>query len=189
MVKRLVLISGAVALAAASLSALAQSDDDLNIADETDGQAKTAICNGVEVSNPGFGFGEQDFNLGCADQTVLENKGLDPSSYEQTAVRSDPPVAMNVAVLRALDKITGRLTDLEVRAGGVATFETLNINVAACYKNPETETPESAAFLQVDDTLSGTATQVFSGWMYASSPSLVAMEHPIYDVWVVVCKN
>lgn len=189
MLKRLVLISGGLAFAATALSALAQSDDDISIADETDGQSKTAVCNGVEVTNPGFGFGEQDFNLGCADQTILDGKGLDPSSYEQTSVRTDPPIAMNVAVLRALDKLTGRLTDLEIRTGDQAQFETLNIRAAACYKNPETETPESAAFLQVQDTLGETPQVVFSGWMYASSPSLVAMEHPIYDVWVVSCKN
>lgn len=151
-------------------------------------RARLNLCEGVEIVNPGFGFGEQDFNIGCPDQIILENKGLDASAYEVTAVSFDPPLPKTRAHLRALDKLTGRLTDLELTTGESALFETIEVSLAACYKNPETETPESAAFLQVVDTLSGQE-QVFSGWMYASSPSLSAMEHAIYDVWVVDCLD
>ena len=146
------------------------------------------LCEGVEINNPGFGFGEQDFNPGCPDQIILVNKGLSADQYEVTAVRSDPPLPKPRVHLRALDKLTGRLTDLRLATDELALFETLEVSVAACYKNPETETPESAAFLYVTDTLVGSE-QIFSGWMYASSPSLNAMEHAIYDVWVVDCLD
>jgi len=151
-------------------------------------RARLNLCEGVEIVNPGFGFGEQDFTIGCTDQIILENKGLDASAYEVTAVSFDPPLPKARAHLKALDKLTGRLTDLELTIGDSALFETLEVSLAACYKNPETETPESAAFLQVADTLTGRE-EVFSGWMYASSPSLSAMEHAIYDVWVVDCLD
>ena len=150
---------------------------------------ESVLCNGLEIVNPGFGFGAQDFNLTCAQTTILQNKGLDPNAYEQTTVQQDAPEAQQIASLRALDKITGRFTDFDLKVGEETRFETLTIQVAACFKNPETETPESAAYLHIDDGLSGRAKRLFSGWMYASSPSLSAMESPIYDVWVVACKN
>ena len=159
------------------------------IFDEPVEEPPLVLCEDFEIVNPGFGFGEQDFNVGCPDQVILRNKGLSSDAYEVTAVRTDPPIPQTKAVLRALDKLTGRLTDLEVLAGGIAGFETLVIEVAACYKNPETETPENAAFLKVFDQISGEDEEVFSGWMYASSPSLSAMEHAIYDVWVVSCTS
>ena len=148
-----------------------------------------AYCQGLELVNPGFGFGKQDFNTSCPDQIILRNKGLNPEAYEVTEVQFDPPEAMTSARLQALDKLTGRLTDLRVGVGETALFETIMIEAMACYKNPETETPESAAFLSVIDTITGEDRAVFSGWMYASSPSLNAMDHAIYDVWVVDCTN
>lgn len=164
--------------------------DDIVILEEVpEPVPESVLCNGLEIVNPGFGFGAQDFNLSCAQTTILQNKGLDPNAYEQTSVQTDAPRARRIAVLRALDKITGRLTDLELPVGQAAQFETLTIQAAACFKNPETETPESAAYLQVNDSLTGRSERLFSGWMYASSPSLSAMENAIYDVWVVDCKN
>lgn len=147
------------------------------------------LCEEITVDNPGFGFGAQDFNTGCPDQIILRNKGLSSDAYEVTDIVTDPPVPHNRAVLRALDKLTGRLTDIELAIGEFALFETLVIEASACYKNPETETPEDAAFLRVVDTISGQDQGVFSGWMYASSPSLNPMDHAIYDVWVIDCTN
>ncbi len=162
------------------------------IEDETQGDnilPDVTYCQGLELVNPGFGFGKQDFNTSCPDQIILRNKGLNPEAYEVTEVQFDPPEAMTSARLQALDKLTGRLTDLRVGVGETALFETIMIKASACYKNPETETPESAAFLSVVDTITGDDQAVFSGWMYASSPSLNAMDHAIYDVWVVDCTN
>jgi hypothetical protein len=103
------------------------------------------------------------------------------------AARADP---MQVAVLQALDKVSARVSVLEVPVGKTVGFGTLEITARACDKRPPEETPESAAFLEITDKRPGQApTTPFVGWMFASSPALSAMEHPVYDVWVLDCKN
>ena len=94
-----------------------------------------------------------------------------------------------VAVLNALDKITGRVSEIEAAVDEPVEFGTLSITARACYATPPEEAPESKAFLEVVDHRPGAAPEpVFSGWMFASSPSVSAMEHPVYDVWVIACK-
>ena len=104
-----------------------------------------------------------------------------------SAARADP---YEIVVLQALDKIAARVSPLEIPVGKTVTFGSLEITARACDKRPPEETPESAAFLEIVEKRPGEApvTQ-FVGWMFASSPALSAMEHPIYDVWVVDCKN
>jgi len=103
------------------------------------------------------------------------------------AARADP---MQVAVLQALDKVSARVSVLEVPVGKTVAFGTLEITARACDKRPPEETPESAAFLEIVDKRPGQAPATpFVGWMFASSPALSAMEHPVYDVWVLDCKN
>ena len=103
------------------------------------------------------------------------------------AARADP---MQVAVLQALDKVSARVSVLEVPVGKTVDFGTLEITARACDKRPPEETPESAAFLEIVDKRPGQAPATpFIGWMFASSPALSAMEHPVYDLWVVDCKN
>ncbi len=97
----------------------------------------------------------------------------------------DEPVAM----LQALDKITARVKRLPVKIGQAATFGTLSIQVMACRKAPPEDSPEAAAFLKITDTKSEPAQVVFSGWMFASSPALSAMDHPVYDISVVDCTS
>jgi hypothetical protein len=99
---------------------------------------------------------------------------------------SDQPVA----VLQELDKITARVRRISIKVGQKATFGTLSIEVDACRKAPPEDPPESAAFLKVTDAKPGVAAQqIFSGWMFASSPALSAMDHPVYDIWVVDCTS
>lgn len=99
-------------------------------------------------------------------------------------------VAMNEVVLQALDKITARVSRITVPVGGTVTFGSLQITAKACDKHPPEETPESAAFLQIVEVKPGEApVSRFSGWMFASSPALSAMEHPVYDIWVLDCIN
>lgn len=99
-------------------------------------------------------------------------------------------IAMNEVVLQALDKITARVSRITVPVGGTVTFGPLQITAKACDKHPPEETPESAAFLQVVEVKQGEApVGRFSGWMFASSPALSAMEHPVYDLWVLDCIN
>ena len=96
----------------------------------------------------------------------------------------------NVALLQGLDKVTARVSLLHAPIGVTIKFGTLEIIVRSCHKRPPEETPESAAFIDVWDVRPGEmVTSVYRGWMFASSPALAAMEHPVYDVWVLDCKD
>ncbi len=91
--------------------------------------------------------------------------------------------------LQALDKSTARTITFEAEVGSTIEYGRLFIKIQACRKAPALETPESAAFIQVWEVPpeSKKSDWVFSGWMYASSPALSAMDHPVYDVWVLDC--
>lgn len=94
------------------------------------------------------------------------------------------------ATVGALDKITARITQLDLPANQRVKFGTLWLTAKDCYKRPPTETPETYIYLIVDDVLAdGTEVQVFQGWMLATSPALNAMEHAVYDVWAIDCKT
>jgi hypothetical protein len=97
-----------------------------------------------------------------------------------------PPAS--AAVLQTLDKITGRVRTVEAPIEQTIRFGTLDIMARVCRKRPPEETPESAAFLEIRDIKPGeTPRTLFTGWMYASSPAVSALEHPVYDVWVIDC--
>ena len=100
------------------------------------------------------------------------------------------PGAAETALLRGLDKITARVSSFEARAGETVRFGTLDITLKSCRKRPPEETPESAAYLDISETRRGeTAVSLFRGWMFASSPALSALEHPVYDIWVLDCRS
>lgn len=93
-------------------------------------------------------------------------------------------------VLGGLDKIAARTAKFEVNLGKSISYNTLIITAHTCKTRPPEEPPESAAFLDIEERRpDGTQEKLFSGWMFASSPALNALEHPIYDVWVVSCKT
>ena len=93
------------------------------------------------------------------------------------------------AILQGLDKTTARVSTIEAPLDEPARFGTLEIVARACHKKPPTETPESAAFLEIVDVRPDSPSiQVFTGWMFASSPAVSAMEHPVYDIWVTDCR-
>ena len=101
-----------------------------------------------------------------------------------------PAAARDAAVLQGLDKVTARISTFDAPVDGSVRFGSLEITARTCRKRPPEETPESAAFLEIRDIKPGEApVEVFSGWMFASSPALSALEHPVYDVWVIDCKN
>jgi hypothetical protein len=110
---------------------------------------------------------------------------------EETVV--EPPaqrIANPTAVFAGLDKITGRITSFEVGIGETVQFGALQVTPRACYSRPPTETARTDAFLQVDEvTLQGEVRRIFTGWMFAASPGLHAVEHPIYDIWLTDCKG
>ena len=94
------------------------------------------------------------------------------------------------AVLQGLDKVTARISTFPVSTDAEVRFGSLSIRVRACHKTPPTEPPESTAFLEIIDNLENNEqVPLFSGWMFASSPALSALEHAVYDVWVVDCMN
>ncbi len=104
-----------------------------------------------------------------------------------TPAKADPHA---VAVLQSLDKVTARVSTVTVPVGRTAKFGTLFIKVHQCDKRPPEETPESAAFLDITEhNTDGQSVRIFTGWMFASSPALNALEHPVYDVWVINCKE
>jgi hypothetical protein len=95
-----------------------------------------------------------------------------------------------VAVFVGLDKITGRATDFEARIGQTVRYGALEVTPRVCDTKPESERPQTAAFVQVDEiTLQKTTRRIFSGWMFAASPGLNALEQPIFDVWLKDCKG
>lgn len=105
----------------------------------------------------------------------------------ETDVNSEPH---ETAILQALDKVTARISTFEAPVGETVLFGNLNIIARACDKRPPEETPESAAFLDIAEIKPGETTKsIYRGWMFASSPALAAMEHPVYDVWVVDCST
>ena len=94
-----------------------------------------------------------------------------------------------VATLRALEKITARLTEIDVQVGETVDFKTLKVTLRGCSKRPPEEPPETVAFLEIADTHNTEEpVPLFTGWMFASSPALNALQHPVYDVWVIDCK-
>jgi hypothetical protein len=95
-----------------------------------------------------------------------------------------------MAVLRGLDKISGRTTDINAPAGVPVRYGPLIITAQYCYTVPPQEPPETTAFVQIDEAKAGEPQKrLFSGWMFASKPALNAVEHPTYDVWVITCKT
>ena len=120
------------------------------------------------------------FNAGLSAQDV--GIGPDRETLE----------ARDIARLRALDKITARITELSIPVGQATQFGTLEIAVDYCRSRPPIETPESYVFLRIDDvglTERAERRSVFEGWMLASSPALNPLEHPVYDVWLMDCKT
>ncbi|MEO0465087.1 MAG: DUF2155 domain-containing protein [Pseudomonadota bacterium] len=155
--------------------------------------------------------------IGPNDASVSEVSATDPVGPDDDAPAIDPltgepiegdgeeeeeatPLIENTwlqngeATLRGLDKITGRSTDFSVTVGEPKVFGSLEITLATCFARPPEQAPENSAFLSVAsvapmETEAGLeeTPQIFSGWMFSSSPGLNALEHPVYDVWVIGC--
>lgn len=111
------------------------------------------------------------------------------AALAQTQPPSSQPDRGRIAVLRGLDKVTARISTFDAPAGEEVRFGSLRILVQTCNKRPPEETPETSAFLEITDQRPNQpANRAFTGWMFASSPALNALEHPVYDVWVIDCK-
>src|SRR5204862_1651592 len=96
----------------------------------------------------------------------------------------------NSAVFSGLDKITGRIISFDVALNETVQFGALQVTPRVCYTRPPTETSNTDAFIEVDEiNLQGEIKRIFTGWMFAATPGLHAIEHPIYDVWLADCKG
>jgi len=94
------------------------------------------------------------------------------------------------AVFSGLDKITGRIISFDAAIGETVQFGALQVTARVCYTRPPTEATNTDAFVEVDEvTLKGEIKRIFAGWMFAASPGLHAVEHPIYDVWLTDCAS
>jgi hypothetical protein len=95
-----------------------------------------------------------------------------------------------VAVFSALDKVTATIKKLEVPLGQTVEFGALKVTPRVCYSRPPTEAPKTTSFVEVDEIqLDGQQKRIFSGWMFAESPALNAVEHPVFDVWLKGCDK
>jgi len=96
-----------------------------------------------------------------------------------------------VATMQALDKITARISTLSAPVGESRQFGTLEVTVQRCAFHPPEETPENAAFVVIRDLGYDpfvAPAEVFSGWMFSSSPAISALEHPVYDITLLACS-
>ena len=95
-----------------------------------------------------------------------------------------------VAIFSGLDKVTGRITTFDVWINETVQFGALQVTPRLCNTRPPTEAPNTTAFIEVDEiTLQNEIKRIFTGWVFAASPGLNAVEHPIYDVWLTDCKT
>jgi len=120
------------------------------------------------------------------------------------------PIRHPTAVFAGLDKITGRIINFEVAVDETVQFRTLQVTPRVCNTRPQTEAPQTTSFVEVDEQMpkpdqqrdasgrttpasaadaKGEVKRIFSGWMFAASPGLHGVEHPVYDVWLVDCKG
>ena len=118
---------------------------------------------------------------------------IDASPQGSDEAIAEPPsqkIANKSALFSGLDKITGRIIAFDAAIGETVQFGALQVTPRVCYTRPPTETSNIDAFIEVDEvTLQGDVKRIFTGWMFAASPGLHAVEHPIYDVWLTDCKN
>lgn len=99
-------------------------------------------------------------------------------------------IANPVAVFAGLDKITGRITSFDVYIDETVQFGALQVTPRVCYTRPLTEEPQTDAFVEVDEIgLNRKVKRIFTGWMFAASPGLNAVDHAVYDVWLTDCKT
>jgi hypothetical protein len=95
-----------------------------------------------------------------------------------------------VAVFAGLDKITGRVIDFDVYIDETVQFGALQVTPRVCYTRPPTELARTSGFVEVDEiTINRQVRRIFTGWMFADSPGLHAVEHAVYDVWLIDCKT
>jgi hypothetical protein len=111
-------------------------------------------------------------------------------AFAATATARAENLEGSAALLQGLDKVTARISSVMAPIGKPVRFGTLEITIQRCVKHPPEDPPESAALLEIREVQPGEPpVAIFRGWMFASSPALSALEHPVYDIWVKDCLN
>lgn len=111
------------------------------------------------------------------------------SFFSMPSVAQVEKITNRVAVFSGIDKITGRIISFDVYVGETVQFGALQVTPKVCYSRPATQKPKTTSFLEVDEiTLDRNIRRIFTGWMFADSPGLNAVEHPVYDIWLTGCK-
>lgn len=97
----------------------------------------------------------------------------------------------SIAVFNALEKITATIETIEIKLNETKKFGVFEVTPRVCYSRTSTERPQTTAFIEIDEVSTDGLEQkrVFTGWMFASSPGLHGVEHPVYDIWLIDCKN
>ena len=106
------------------------------------------------------------------------------------SVASAQRIENSIAVFAALDKVTARISKLEVKLGETVRFGALKLTPRTCFSRSPTEPPKTTSFVEVQEILlDGKEQRIFSGWMFAENPGLNAVEHPVFDVWLTDCAT
>ena len=139
------------------------------------------VCGMAERAKIGSARGPRPFfSLSCLALAAC----LHPGAASAEIVKNP------IAVFAALDKVTGRISHLEVPINNTVEFGALKVTPRVCDTRPPTEQPRTASFVEVDEVkLTGEVQRIFTGWMFAESPGLHAVEHPVFDVWLTNCKT
>lgn len=128
----------------------------------------------------------RDGSLRALAMSVLTLSTIAGFAFPASAAR----IENRVAVFSGIDKITGRITSFDVYLNETVQFGALQVTPKVCYSRDDTEAQKIDAFIEVDEiTLDRKIKRIFTGWMFADSPGLNAVEHPIYDVWLTNCKQ
>ena len=139
----------------------------------------------LTLRSPATRISPRAFRRACLRGALLTLAALIP----QGSARADK-ISHPGAIFTGLDKITGRIISFEVATDETVQFGTLQITERACYTRPATETPQTITFVEVDEVdAKNEYKRIFSGWMFASSPGLHGIEHPVYDIWLTDCKG
>ena len=98
------------------------------------------------------------------------------------------PASAQIVAFKTLDKVTAKISRLETEVGRPTVLGPLTITVQTCKTTPPEEPPETSVYLEIDESRENKTERLFSGWMFASSPGLNGLEHPVYDLWPESCK-
>lgn len=136
---------------------------------------------------------EQGNDLPAIDVQPIPGETQPAPSEAQPAPQAAPKpqrIKNPIAEFAGIDKITGRIITFDVYVDETVQFGALQVTPRVCYSRPENEEPKTDSFVEVDEiTLDRKIRRIFTGWMFAESPGLNAVEHAVYDVWLKACKQ